>query len=158
MFEALGERLQKVFRSLRGHGHLTETEIRDGVREIRLALLEADVDLNVVKEITDRVRDRAVSEEILRSLTPGQQVVKVVRDEMLSILAQGGEAHLARAPQPPSVVVVVGLQGSGKTTSCAKLARLLKNQGHSSLLVAADVRRPAAVDQLRTLGGQIGVP
>jgi signal recognition particle subunit SRP54 len=158
MFEALGERLQKVFRSLRGHGHLTETEVREGVREIRLALLEADVDLNVVRELADRVRQRATSEDILRSLTPGQQVVKVVRDEMLALLAQGGEAHLRCATVPPSVLLAVGLQGTGKTTTCAKLARLQKSQGYSPLLVAADVRRPAAVDQLRTLGKQIGVP
>jgi len=158
MFEALGERLQTIFRTLRGHGHLTETEIREGVREIRTALLEADVDLAVVKEFTEAVRIRATTEEVLKSLTPGHQVVKVVRDEMAAILGQGAESSLRRGSQPPSVYLMVGLQGSGKTTSGAKLARLLKEQGRSPLLVPADVRRPAAVEQLRVLGKQIGVP
>src|SRR5437867_9632217 len=158
MFEALGERLQTIFRTLRGHGHLTETEVREGLREIRTALLEADVDLSVVREFTEAVRTRATSEEILKSLTPGHQVVKVVRDEMVAILGLEGEATLGHAPQPPSVILMVGLQGSGKTTTSAKLARLLKGRGRSPLLVPADVRRPAAVDQLRVLGQQIGVP
>jgi signal recognition particle subunit SRP54 len=158
MFDALGERLQAIFRKLRGHGHLTESEIREGVREIRTALLEADVDLQVVREFTEAIRQRATSEEILRSLTPGQQVIKVVRDEMVAILGQGSEAGLGRASRPPSVIMMVGLQGSGKTTTSAKLARLLKGQGRSPLLVPADVRRPAAVDQLRVLGQQVGVP
>jgi signal recognition particle subunit SRP54 len=158
MFEALGERLQTIFRTLRGHGHLTETEVREGLREIRTALLEADVDLSVVRDFTEAVRQRATSEEILNSLSPGHQVVKVVRDEMVAILGKPGEAVLGRASQPPSVMLMVGLQGSGKTTTSAKLARLLKGQGRSPLLVPADVRRPAAVDQLRILGQQIGVP
>jgi signal recognition particle subunit SRP54 len=158
MFEALSERLQKAFRTLRGHGHLTETELREGLREIRLALLEADVHLEVVKEFIEAVHRRAGAEEILRSLTPGQQVVKIVRDEMAAALAQGNETRLRQAPQPPTVVLMTGLQGSGKTTTSAKLARLLKSQGRSPLLAAADVRRPAAVDQLRLLGRQIEVP
>ncbi|OLD62846.1 MAG: signal recognition particle protein [Acidobacteria bacterium 13_1_40CM_2_68_5] len=158
MFEALGERLQTIFRRLRGHGHLTESEIREGVREIRTALLEADVDLSVVKEFTEVVRRKAMSEEILKSLTPGHQVVKVVRDEMIAILGQGDEASLKRASQTPSVYLMVGLQGSGKTTTSAKLARLLKGLGRSPLLVPADVRRPAAVEQLGVLAGEIGVP
>src|SRR5262249_55097568 len=122
------------------------------------ALLEADVDLEVVRELTEAIRAKASSEEILRSLTPGQQGVKVVRDEMARILGQAGEASLDRSPRPPSVYLMVGLQGSGKTTTSAKLARHLKGQGRSPLLVPADVRRPAAVDQLRLLGQQIGVP
>jgi signal recognition particle subunit SRP54 len=158
MLEALGERLQTIFRALRGRGHLTESEVRDGIREIRLALLEADVHLDVVKEFTETVRARAASEEILRSLSPGQQIVKVVRDAMLEILAQGPEAGLRKASQPPTVILMVGLQGSGKTTTSAKLARLLRGQGRSPLLVAADVRRPAATTQLQTLGVQIEVP
>jgi signal recognition particle subunit SRP54 len=158
MFEALSERLQKVFRTLRGHGHLTESEVRDGLREIRLALLEADVHLGVVKTLIEAVRGRAGTEEILGSLTPGQQLIKVVRDEMAAVLGQGSEARLNFSSQPPSVILMTGLQGSGKTTTSAKLARLLKGQGRSPLLVAADVRRPAAVDQLRILGEQIGVP
>ena len=158
MFDALAERLQTTFRKLRGHGHLTESEIREGVREIRTALLEADVDLQVVREFTEAVRQRASSEEILKSLTPGQQVIKVVRDEMVAILGQESEAALGRSARPPSVFLMVGLQGSGKTTTSAKLSRLLKGQGRSPLLVPADVRRPAAVDQLRVLGQQVGVP
>ena len=157
MFEALSERLQKVFRALRGHGHLTENEIREGLREIRLALLEADVHLDVVKAFVEAVRARAGGDEIVKSLTPGQQLVKVVRDEMAAILAQGDEARLREAGAPPTVILMSGLQGSGKTTTSAKLARLLKSQGRSPLLVAADVRRPAAVDQLRILGEQVQV-
>ena len=159
MFDALGERLQVIFRTLRGHGHLTEIEIREGLREIRMALLEADVDLSVVKDFTEAVRERAATDEILKSLTPGHHLVKVVRDEMVAILGgEGSESALKRAPQPPSIYLMTGLQGSGKTTTSAKLARLLKGQGRSPLLVPADVRRPAAVDQLRVLGKQIGVP
>ena len=158
MFDVLSERLQKAFRTLRGHGHLTETEIREGLREIRLALLEADVHVKVVKELIERVRERSTTEEILRSLTPGQQIVKIVRDQMTEILAQGTEARLRQASRPPTVILMTGLQGSGKTTTAAKLARWSREQGRSPLLVAADVRRPAAVDQLRVLGEQIGVP
>ena len=158
MFEALSDRLQKVFRTLRGHGHLTERELGEGLREIRLALLEADVHLSVVRDLIDRVKAKSATEEILGSLTPGQQVVKVVRDEMIAVLRQGREARLRDAPRPPTVILIAGLQGSGKTTTSAKLARHLKSQGKSPLLVAADVRRPAAVDQLRALGAQIEVP
>lgn len=158
MFDVLGERLQTIFRTLRGHGHLTETEIREGLREIRTALLEADVDLGVVREFTEAVRRRASSEEILKSLTPGHQVVKVVRDEMVEILGPGGETTLARASQPPTVILMVGLQGSGKTTTSGKLAVWLKGKGRSPFLVPADVRRPAAIEQLRVLGRQVGVP
>src|SRR5882724_6149018 len=157
MFDALSERLQKVFRTLRGHGHLTETELREGLREIRLALLEADVNVAVVKTLIDRVREQAVREEILSSLTPGQMVVKVLRDELQGILEQGPEGRLKPA-DPPGVILMTGLQGSGKTTTTAKLARLLKAQGRSPLLVAADVRRPAAIEQLQILGRQIDVP
>ncbi len=158
MFEALSERLQKVFRDLRGHGHLTESELREGLRAMRVALLEADVHLGVVKELIERVRRRAMDDEILKSLTPGQQVIKLVRQEMTAILSQGTESRLAQGAQPPMVFMMIGLQGAGKTTTTGKLARRLKREGRSPLLVAADVRRPAAVEQLRVLGGQIGVP
>jgi signal recognition particle subunit SRP54 len=157
MFEALGERLQKIFRTLRGHGHLTESEIREGLREIRMALLEADVHVGVVKDLMDKVREQASREEVLKSLTPAHQVIKVLRDEMVAVLSQGGEARL-RQSAPPTVILMTGLQGSGKTTTTAKLGRLLKGQGRSPLLVAADVRRPAAVEQLQVLGRQIGAP
>ena len=158
MFDALSQRLQTVFRTLRGHGHLTEAEIRDGLREIRLALLEADVHLQVVKDLMERVREKAGSEEILRSLNPAQHVIKLVRDEMVAILDQGAGSRLAEAPQPPTVIMMSGLQGSGKTTTVGKLARHLKERDRSPLLVAGDVRRPAAVEQLQVLGRQIGVP
>ena len=158
MFETLSERLQTVFRALRGRGHLTETEIREGLREIRMALLEADVHLNVVKDLIERVRAKAGAEEILRSLTPGQQVVKLLKDELVAILEQGPEARLKEAATPPTIILMAGLQGSGKTTTTGKLARFLKERGRSPLLVAADVRRPAAVEQLQVLGRQIEIP
>jgi len=158
MFEALSERLQTVFRALRGRGHLTETEIREGLREIRLALLEADVHLTVVKDLIDRVREKAGAEEILRSLNPGQQIVKLLKDELVAIIEQGPEARLREASQPPTIILMAGLQGSGKTTTTGKLARFLRERGRSPLLVAADVRRPAAVEQLQILGRQIEVP
>src|SRR5262245_6950437 len=158
MFEALSDRLQTVFRTLRGRGHLTETEIREGLREIRMALLEADVHLSVVKELIERVKAKASSEEVLRSLNPAQQIVKLMRDELVAILDQGTTGRLLEASQPPTVVMMVGLQGSGKTTTSGKLARQLKAAGRMPLLVACDVRRPAAVDQLQTLGRQVGVP
>jgi signal recognition particle subunit SRP54 len=136
---------------------LTEENIQEALREVRVALLEADVNFKVVKGFIDRVRVKAVGQDVLQSLTPGQQVVKVVRDELVELL--GGSAHrLAMAPHPPTVVMLVGLQGSGKTTSAAKLARHFQKQGQHPLLAAADVYRPAAVDQLKTLGAQLGIP
>src|SRR5260370_5633493 len=157
MFDSLSTRLQTVFDRLGGRGRLTEENIQEALREVRVALLEADVNFKVVKGFIDRVRVKAVGQDVLQSLTPGQQVVKVVRDELVELL--GGSAHrLAMAPHPPTVVMLVGLQGSGKTTSAAKLARHFQNQGQHPLLAAADVYRPAAVDQLKTLGAQLGIP
>ncbi|MEE8152816.1 MAG: signal recognition particle protein [candidate division NC10 bacterium] len=156
MFHRLSDRLQAIFKKLRGHGKLTEEQITTALREIRLALLEADVHYGVVKDFLDRVRERAVGREVLQSLTPGQQVVKVVFEE-LTLLLGGEESTLAFAGHPPSVVMLVGLQGSGKTTTAAKLAALLTRQGRRPLLVAADTRRPAAAEQLRVLGAKIGV-
>jgi signal recognition particle subunit SRP54 len=158
MFEALTDRLQSIFRDLRGHGHLTETELKEGLRGIRLALLEADVHVQVVREIIERVRVKASTEEVLGSLTPGHQVIKLVRDEMVAVLDQGEGGRLLESSRPPTVLMMVGLQGSGKTTTTAKLARHLRARGRNPLLVAADVQRPAAVDQLKILGTQIGVP
>jgi signal recognition particle subunit SRP54 len=157
MFEALTGRLQTVFRTLRGHGHLTETELKEGLRALRLALLEADVHVDVVKTIIENVRAQATEQEIFKSLTPAQQVIKLVRDQMLATLEQGSEARL-REGQPPTVILMTGLQGSGKTTTTGKLALWLKGKGRSPLLVAADVQRPAAVDQLQTLGKKVEVP
>ena len=157
MLDSLTNRLTGILDRLRGFGRLTEENIQEALREVRVALLEADVNFKVVKGFIDRVRVKAVGQDVLQSLTPGQQVVKVVRDELVELL--GGSAHrLAMAPHPPTVVMLVGLQGSGKTTSAAKLARYFQKQGQHPLLAAADVYRPAAVDQLKTLGAQLGIP
>ena len=157
MLDSLTSRLTGILDRLRGFGRLTEENIQEALREVRVALLEADVNFKVVKGFIDRVRVKAVGQDVLQSLTPGQQVVKVVRDELVELL--GGSAHrLAMAPHPPTVVMLVGLQGSGKTTSAAKLARHFQKQGQHPLLAAADVYRPAAVDQLKTLGAQLGIP
>ena len=151
MFDALSNRLQDVFRSIRGEGRLTEENVENALREIRLALLEADVNFKVVKAFVDRVRDRAMDQEVLRSLTPGQQVVRIVRDEMLALFgdATGG---LTQTDKRPRVILMLGLQGSGKTTTSGKLGRWLARQGRHALLVSTDVRRPAAIEQLNVLG------
>jgi signal recognition particle subunit SRP54 len=156
MFETLSERLQGVFRSLRGEGRLTEETVEAALREIRMALLEADVNFKVVKAFIDRVRDKAVGEEVLKSLTPDQQVVRIVRDEMLALFGetQGG---LPPSSTRPRVILLLGLQGSGKTTTAAKLGRLLSKQGKHPLLVSTDVRRPAAIEQLSVLANQAGL-
>jgi signal recognition particle subunit SRP54 len=153
MFDALSTRLQGVFRSIRGDGRLTEVNVEAALREIRLALLEADVNFKVVKAFTDRVRDRAMDQEVLRSLTPSQHVVRIVRDEMLALFgdAQGG---LSQTQKSPRVVMLLGLQGSGKTTTAGKLGRWLTRQGRHPMLVSTDVRRPAAIEQLNVLGKQ----
>ncbi|MFB3818953.1 MAG: signal recognition particle protein [Candidatus Methylomirabilales bacterium] len=156
MFDSLTDKLNEVFKRLRGHGTLSEDNIAEALREVRLALLEADVNFKVVRSFLDRVRERAVGRDVLQSLTPGQQVVKVVFEE-LSALMGGTQAKLQRAGQPPTVLMLVGLQGSGKTTTAGKLARHLKEQGQRPLLVAADLQRPAAQDQLQTLGRTLGV-
>jgi signal recognition particle subunit SRP54 len=156
MFDSLANRLQDVFRQIRGEGRLTEETVELALREIRMALLEADVNFKVVKAFIDRVRDRAVDQEVLRSLTPDQQVVRIVRDEMLALFgdAQGG---LPASPQRPRVIMLLGLQGSGKTTTSAKLGRWLAKQGKHPILVSTDVRRPAAIEQLSVVGKQAGV-
>ena len=156
MFDALSSRLQDVFRSLRGEARLTETTVDAALREIRLALLEADVNFRVVKAFVDRVREKAVDQEVLRSLTPAQHVVRIVRDEMLALFgdAPGG---LAPASASPRVILLLGLQGSGKTTTAAKLGAWLTARGKHPLLVSTDVRRPAAIEQLSVLGRQAGL-
>ena len=156
MLESLSERLQGIFGNLRGKGKLTEEDINAAMREIRLALLEADVNFKVVKSFVARTKERCLEAEVLESLTPAQNVVKVVLDELTGLLGQT-ESKLVMSGRIPNVIMLVGLQGSGKTTAAAKLAYLLKEQGHSPLLVACDVYRPAAADQLQTLGGEIGV-
>jgi signal recognition particle subunit SRP54 len=156
MFESLSTRLQDVFKSLRGEARLTEATVDAALREIRIALLEADVNFRVVKAFVDRVRARAVGDDVLRSLTPGQQVIRVVRDELLALFGDtpGGLSATSRVPR---VVLMLGLQGSGKTTSSAKLAKWLQKQGRHPLLVSTDVRRPAAIKQLTVLADQVGV-
>ncbi len=155
MFDTLSDRLGGALGDLRKRGKLDDEAISRAMREIRLALLEADVNLEVVRSFVDRVRERAVGEEVLKSLTPGQQVVKVVHDELTDLMGSGAaELELGRS----SVILLAGLQGSGKTTTAAKLARLLAAQGRRPALVAADLQRPAAIDQLEQLGAQIGVP
>lgn len=157
MFDTLTTRLSGALASLRGKGRLSDHDVDQTLIEVRLALLEADVAVSVVSSLLDRVRARAVGEEVTKSLTPGQQVVRIVQEELISTL--GAEAvPLATASKPPLVVLMVGLQGSGKTTTAAKLAKRLKSQGKNPLLVAADLQRPAAIDQLETLGARIGVP
>jgi len=156
MFDSLSNRLQDVFRDIRGGGRLTEETVELALREIRMALLEADVNFKVVKAFIDRVRDRAVDQEVLKSLTPDQQVVRIVRDEMLALFgdAQGG---LPPSAERPRVIMLLGLQGSGKTTTSAKLGRWLTKQGKHPMLVSTDVRRPAAIQQLAVVGKQAGV-
>jgi len=156
MFQGLSDRLNDIFKRLRGFGRLSEDNIAEALREVRLALLEADVNVKVVRSFLERVRERAVGRDVLESLTPGQQVVKVVYEELAALM--GGTANRLRtAGQPPTVLMLVGLQGSGKTTTAGKLARLLRGQGQRPLLVAADLQRPAAQDQLVTLGGMVEV-
>jgi signal recognition particle subunit SRP54 len=152
VFESLSERLQGVFRSLRGQGTLSEAAIDQALREIRLALLEADVHFKVVKVFLERVRGKAIGQEVLKSLTPDQAVLRIVRDEMVELLGGFAPARLEAASRPPSVVLMTGLQGSGKTTTTAKLARWLAKRGHHPLLVSTDVYRPAAREQLKVLG------
>ncbi len=156
MFESLSDRLQGVFRSLRGEARLTEETVEAALREIRMALLEADVNFKVVKAFIDRVRDKAVDKDVLKSLTPAQQVVAIVRDEMLALFgdSQGG---LPPTQQRPRVILMLGLQGSGKTTTTGKLGRWLTKQGKHPLLVSTDVRRPAAIEQLSVVAKQAGV-
>jgi signal recognition particle subunit SRP54 len=156
VFETLGNRLQGTFDNLRRRGKLTESDVDAAMREIRLALLEADVNYKVVKDFVGRVRERAVGQEVMRSLTPGQQVVKIVHEELITTLGEPGRLNLGM--QSPAVVMLVGLQGSGKTTMAAKLALHLRKEGRRPLLVAADVYRPAAIDQLEVLGRQLDVP
>jgi len=156
MFESLGNRLQSVFDGLKRRGKLSETDVDAAMREIRLALLEADVNFKVVKSFVGRVRERAVGHEVMRSLSPGQQVVKIVNEELTRTLGEPGRLELGL--QSPAVIMLVGLQGSGKTTTASKLALALRKEGRRPLLVAADIYRPAAIDQLETLGEQLQIP
>jgi signal recognition particle subunit SRP54 len=157
MFESLTEKLESVFKRLKGKGLLKEEDVEVALKEIRLALLEADVNFKVVKDFIQKIREKAVGKEVLESLTPGQQVIKIVNDELCELLGKTN-ARIPLSPNPPTVIMMVGLHGSGKTTTSAKLARLFKKEGRRPMLVAADLQRPAAIDQLVTLGAQIDVP
>jgi signal recognition particle subunit SRP54 len=157
VFDSLSDRLQGVVKKIRGKGRLTEADVDEILGEIRTALLEADVNVSVVREVVARIREQAVGAAASQALDASQQVVKIVNEQLIAML--GGETlKITYAGQPPTVVLMAGLQGSGKTTSAAKLARWFKSQGRQPLLVGADLQRPAAVEQLRTLAGQIGVP
>lgn len=156
MFDNLSDRLQTVFKKLRGYGKLSESNIQEGLREVRLALLEADVNYKTVKEFIEKVKEKAIGDQVLKSLSPGQQVVKIVHEEMVTLM--GGEyKSLAPSPHPPTSIMLMGLQGSGKTTTAAKLANLFLKERRKVLLVAADPYRPAAIDQLAILGQQLGI-
>jgi len=146
MFENLTEKLQRTFKNLRGQGKLTEENIGEALRELRLALLEADVNFKVVKDLIDHIREKAVGQEVMTALSPGEQVIKIVRDELVNLLGQD-TARLKFASQPPTVVLMAGLQGSGKTTTSGKLAHWLQKGGHRPMLVSVDVYRPAAREQ-----------
>lgn len=157
MFTELSDKLEGVFKKLRGHGKLSEKNIQDAMKEVRLALLEADVNFRVVKKFIKDVTEKSMGEKVIKSISPGQQIVKIVYDELVETL--GGQAsEMAIASNPPTIIALVGLQGSGKTTMCGKLAKFYRKKNKSPLLVAADIYRPAAVDQLKTLGKNINIP
>lgn len=157
MFKSLAEKLQETFKKLKGKGRLTESDVNEAMREVKVALLEADVNFKVVKEFIKKVKEKAIGQDVLESLAPGQQVIKIVREELLELLG-GTQSKVNFSQKPPTVIMLVGLQGAGKTTTCGKLASLLKKQGRKPLLVAADVYRPAAIKQLEVLGKQLDIP
>src|SRR5690349_23952842 len=157
MFENLSDKLQRVFKNLRGEGKLTTENMEEALREIRVALLEADVHFKVVKQFIEQVKEKAMGEEVLTALSPGQQIVKIVRDELTKMLG-GHQSRLRFANEPPTVILIVGLQGSGKTTSAAKLARVLGKEGNKPELVSVDVYRPAARHQLSILASHVRTP
>ena len=156
-FEGLSSRLQEVTRKFRGKARITESDLKEMLREVKLALLEADVNYKVVKEFNNRIQEKALGQNVLKSLTPGQQVIKIVKDELVDLLG-GTESKINFSPNPPTIIMLIGLQGSGKTTTAGKLANLLRKQGKKPLLVACDVYRPAAIKQLQVVGGQLNIP
>ena len=155
-FESLTEKLSNAFKKLRSKGKLTESDVKEAMREVRLALLEADVNFKVAKDFTNRVTEKAIGAEILESLTPGQQVVKLVNDELVELMG-GAAARIAVPNRPPCIIMLCGLQGSGKTTHAGKLAYMMRKEGRHPLLVACDVYRPAAIEQLKVVGNKAGV-
>lgn len=157
MFEEITQKFELLFKKIRGQARITESNIAETMREVRRVLLEADVNYKVVKEFTEKVQQKALGQEVLRSITPGQMLIKIIYDELVNLMGST-RADIKFSPNPPTVIMIVGLQGSGKTTFCAKLANHLKHKGRHPLLVAADVHRPAAIEQLKQLGEQIQVP
>ena len=157
MFQNLADKLSNAFKKFKSKGKLTEVDVKEGMREVKLALLEADVSFKVVKEFVKRVTERAVGSEVLESLLPGQQVVKIVHEELIVLMGKT-QAKLEIAPKPPTIIMMVGLQGAGKTTHSGKIAGLYKKQGKNPLLVACDVYRPAAIKQLQVVGSQLNIP
>jgi len=156
-FEGLSSRLQEITRKIRGKARITESDLKEMLREVKLALLEADVNYKIVKEFIATIEQKALGQDVIKSLTPGQQVVKIVKDEMVELLG-GTESKIHFTPNPPTIIMLVGLQGSGKTTTAGKLANILRKQGKKPLLVACDVYRPAAIKQLQVVGGQLNIP
>ena len=156
-FEGLSDRLESAFKNLRSKGSLNESDVKSAMREVRMALLEADVNYKVAKDFTNTVTEKAIGEKVMESLTPSQMVIKIVKEELVSLMG-GTQSRLAYASHPPTVILMCGLQGSGKTTHCAKLALMLKKQNHRPLLVACDIYRPAAIKQLQVVGEQVGAP
>lgn len=157
IFENLADRLQETFKKLRGHGKLTADDVNATMREIRIALLEADVNFKVVKDFIKKIKERAVGQEVLESLTPAQAVIKIVNEELTALMGQT-QSHINISPKAPTIIMMVGLQGAGKTTSAGKLGLMFKKQGKHPLMVAADIYRPAAIKQLQVLGNQIDIP
>ena len=156
-FEGLSAKLQEVTRKLRGKARITESDLKEMLREVKLALLEADVNYKIVKEFVNTIQEKALGQDVLKSLTPGQQVIKIVKDELIELLG-GTESKINFTPNPPTIIMLVGLQGSGKTTTAGKLANLIRKQGKNPLLVACDVYRPAAIKQLQVIGAQLNIP
>ena len=156
-FEGLSDKLEAAFKRLKSKGSLNENDVKEAMREVRLALLEADVNYKVAKDFTNKVTERAIGAQVMESLTPAQMVIKIVNEELTSLMGGTG-SRLTCASHPPTIVMMCGLQGSGKTTHCAKIARKLKGEGHRPLLVACDVYRPAAIKQLQVVGEQVDVP
>ena len=156
-FEGLSSRLQEITRKIRGKARITESDLKEMLREVKLALLEADVNYKIVKDFIETIRQKALGQDVLKSLTPGQQVVKIVKDELVELLG-GTESKVNFTPNPPTIIMLVGLQGSGKTTTAGKLANLFRKQGKKPLLVACDVYRPAAIEQLKVVGKQLNIP
>lgn len=156
-FEGLSSRLQQITKKIKGEARITESNMKEMLREVKLALLEADVNYKIVKEFITKVQEKALGQEVMKSLKPGEQVVKIVKDEMVELLG-GTDSKINISPNPPTIIMLVGLQGSGKTTASGKLANLLRKQGKNPLLVACDVYRPAAIKQLQVVGGQLNIP